>query len=138
MATDEEMGFPGGGTDERELLLGWLGYLRGAVLRKVEDLADDDARRWRPEGRLIPLLGVAAHLAAAEWRWIDGSMLGQEVSRSEDEFSPGPELTVEAAVAAYLGLPPRTTSGSQRRPAADGEGTHPGRDSMASLGNACG
>jgi hypothetical protein len=28
-------------------------------------------------------------------------MLGAEVSRHEDEFSPGPELTVDAAVTAY-------------------------------------
>ena len=56
VATGDEIGFPGGDPDERELLLGWLDYLRGAVLRKVEDLTDDDAR-WRPQGRLIALLG---------------------------------------------------------------------------------
>ncbi len=36
-----------------------------------------------------------------EWRWVDGSLLGAEVSRSEEEFTPGPDLTVDAAVAAY-------------------------------------
>ena len=42
-----------------------------------------------------------SHLTGVEWRWIDGGVLGLEVSRSEEEFSPGPELTVVAAVAAY-------------------------------------
>lgn len=58
VASDAEIGFPGGNPDERELLLSWLDYLRGAVLRKIEGVADQDAR-CRPQGRLIPLLGVA-------------------------------------------------------------------------------
>jgi uncharacterized damage-inducible protein DinB len=92
--------FPTGTPDERELFLRWLGFLRGSVLRKVEGITDADAR-WTPDGRLIPLLGVVNHLTHVEWRWIDGGMLGQETSRSEAEFRPGPELTLEAAVAAY-------------------------------------
>jgi uncharacterized damage-inducible protein DinB len=91
---------PPGTADERELLLRWLAYLRGAVLRKVEGISDDEAR-WTPPGALIPLIGVVSHLTNVEWRWIDGGMLGQETSRSETEFRPGPELTVTAAVAAY-------------------------------------
>lgn len=100
MASGQEIGFPQGNPDERELLLGWLDYLRGAVLRKVEHVSDPDAR-WRPDGRLICLLGIVNHLAHVEWRWIDGGMLGHDVTRSEEEFSPAPELTVQAAVAAY-------------------------------------
>ena len=92
--------FPTGTPDDRELFLRWLGFLRGAVLRKVEGLSDADAR-WTPDGRLIPLLGIVNHLTHVEWRWIDGGMLGQETSRSEAEFRPGPELGLDAAVAAY-------------------------------------
>ena len=95
-----DMVFPTGNPDEREMLLMWLDYLRGAVIRKVEGLNEDDAR-WTPEGRLIPLLGIVNHLTRVEWRWIDGNMLGHEVSRSEGEFRPGPELGVEATLAAY-------------------------------------
>ena len=72
--------FPPPGTDERELLLRWLGYLRGSVLRNIEGLSDDEAR-WTPAGTLIPLVGIVNHLTHVEWRWIDGSMRGQEVSR---------------------------------------------------------
>jgi Protein of unknown function (DUF664) len=100
MPTDQEIGFPLGTADERELLLRWLGYLRGAVIRKVEGLTDTGAR-WTPGGALIPLLGIVSHLTGVEWRWIDGGMLGAQVSRSETEFRPGPGLTVAAALDAY-------------------------------------
>lgn len=92
--------FPEGTSDEIELHLRWLGYLRGAVLRKIEGLSDADAR-WTPEGALISLLGIVNHLTHVEWRWIDGGMCGEEVSRSEQEFRPDPDLTAAAAVAAY-------------------------------------
>ena len=36
-----------------------------------------------------------------EWRWIDGGFGGVDVSRTEAEFRPGPDLTVAAAVEAY-------------------------------------
>jgi len=98
--TNLELGFPEGSSDEPELFLGWLSYLRGAVVRKIAGLSDQDAR-WTPDSALISILGIVNHLTHVEWRWIDGAMLGREVSRSEDEFHPGPELTVDAALAAY-------------------------------------
>jgi uncharacterized damage-inducible protein DinB len=102
MATDDTPGFPAGNPDERELLLSWLGYLRGAVIRKAEGVTDEGAR-WTPDGALTSLLGLVNHLTHVEWRWIDGGMLGQPVSRSESEFTPGPELTVADALDAYRG-----------------------------------
>jgi len=100
MPSPESSDFPTGTTDEKELYLRWLGFLRRAVLRKVDGL-DEAGARWTPEGRLIPLLGIVNHLTRVEWRWIDGGMLGGEVSRSEEEFRPGPELPLAAAVEAY-------------------------------------
>ena len=100
MARAPEAELPRGTDDETELLLGWLGYLRGAVLRKVEGL-DEAAARWTPEGRLIPLIGIVNHLTRVEWRWIDGTMLGHPTRRGEEEFRPDASLTVEAAVLAY-------------------------------------
>lgn len=100
MPPDSAVQFPGGNPDERELLLTWLRYLRGAVRRKVEGLADQDAR-WTPDGALISLIGIVNHLTHVEWRWIDGAMRGEEVSRHEAEFRPGPELTVAGALHAY-------------------------------------
>lgn len=99
MTYDEAIGFPTGNSDERELLLSWLTYLRGAVLRNVEGLTDEQAR-WTPDGALISLLGIVNHLTHVEWRWIDGAMRGEPVRRDEAEFAPA-ELTLAAAVSAY-------------------------------------
>jgi len=100
MSSAPEYEFPRGTPDERELFLRWLGFLRGAVIRKVEDLSDEEAR-WTPDGALISLVGVVNHLTQVEWRWIDGGMLGKQTSRSETEFTPGRQLTLSAALAAY-------------------------------------
>jgi uncharacterized damage-inducible protein DinB len=112
---------PAGNPDERELLLSWLAYLRGAVLRNIDGLTEEQAR-WRPDGRLTSVLGIVNHLTHVEWRWIDGGFLRAEVSRSEEEFTPGPGLTVAAAIAAY-----------QRR----AESTQATVRSLASLGVPC-
>jgi uncharacterized damage-inducible protein DinB len=96
----DEVGFPTGSRDERELLLQWLGYLRRAVLRKARGLSDAQAR-WRPEGRLISIIGIVHHLTRVEWRWIDGGFAGAEVSREEEEFEPGPGLTLAQVAAGY-------------------------------------
>lgn len=98
VSRDEEIGFPAGNPDEREQTLSWLRFLRGAVLRKVRGVTDEQAR-WRPEGRLISLLGIVNHLTHVEWRWIDGGITGHEVSRSEAEFHA--DLSVDEAAAAY-------------------------------------
>lgn len=97
---EDDIGFPGEPNDERELLLEWLGYLRGAVLRKVEGI-DDEQARWTPDGRLIPLIGIVHHLTRVEWRWIEGGFRGADVDRSESEFAPGQELRITDAVVAY-------------------------------------
>lgn len=83
------------------MLLAWLAYLRGAVLRKLDGLTDEQAR-WRPDSKLISVLGVVNHLTHVEWRWIDGGFGGAVVSRSDEEFDPGPDLTVSSAREAYL------------------------------------
>ncbi len=86
--------------DERELLLAFLAHLRASILRKLVDLGEDEAR-WRPDGRLMSVLGVVNHLTNVEQRWIDGRMTGALTSREETEFHPGPELTVPEAADRY-------------------------------------
>jgi uncharacterized damage-inducible protein DinB len=97
---DDDIGFPAGDADEKELLLQWLGYLRCAVIRNLDGLNDEQSR-WTPEGRLISLLGIVNHLTRVEWRWIDGGFSGVDVSRTEAEFTPGADLSVDAALDAY-------------------------------------
>jgi uncharacterized damage-inducible protein DinB len=95
-----DVDFPAGHADDKELLLQWLGYLRGAVLRNVEGV-DDRQAHSRPGGRLLSLIGIVNHLTRVEWRWIDGGFLGEAVERTDAEFSPGRELTLDAAIGAY-------------------------------------
>lgn len=97
---DDDIDLPEGDTDETELLLQWLGHLRRAVLRNLDDITDAQSR-WTPDGTLISLLGIVNHLTHVEWRWIDGGFGGADVSRNESEFTPGPELGLGAALAAY-------------------------------------
>lgn len=112
-------------TDEAELLLAWLDHLRESIVRKVADL-DEDQARWRPDGALIPLLGIVHHLTRVEWRWMDGALGGEQVSRSEAEFAPGPELTVAQAVRRYreraLATAALVRSTPMTQPCADGSG----------------
>jgi len=100
MPTDEDVRWPQASTDERETLLGFLVHLRNAILRKLDGLSDQQAR-WTPDGKLICLLGIVNHLTHVEWRWINGAMCGEEVSRHEEEFHPEPALTLDMALDAY-------------------------------------
>jgi uncharacterized damage-inducible protein DinB len=127
MPTDEELGFPTGNSDERELLLGWLTYLRRAVTRNLDGLSDDDAR-WTPDGALISVLGVVNHLTHVEWRWISGGMLGEAVSRDESEFTPGVELGVKAALAAYREQASATDATARSMPLDQPCNRNPGTD----------
>jgi len=92
--------FPSGTPDESEMYLRWLAFLRGAVLRKASGLTEDQAR-WQPDGKLIPLIGIVNHLTGVETRWIDGQMLGARVGKPDNEYAPGPDLTIQDAISAY-------------------------------------
>ena len=96
----EDIGFPTGNGDEKVLLVQWLDYLRGAVLRNLDGL-DDQQARWTPDGKLLPLVGIAQHLTNVEWRWIDGGFHDAEMSRSPREFHPPHEVGLDEVVAAY-------------------------------------
>ncbi len=89
-------------TDERQLLLGYLQLQRELVVSATAGVSDDQAR-WRPEGRLISLIGIVNHLIRVEERWIDGSFSrqGVDVWRSEEEFTVGPERTLAEVIGEY-------------------------------------
>ena len=87
--------------DERELLLAFLQLQRELVAASTVGVSEEQAR-WRPDGRLISLIGIVNHLTHVERRWIDRSYGGQAVAkRSEEEFTVGPDRTLEEVVAAY-------------------------------------
>jgi len=82
------------GGDEREVLLGFLDWKRGAVLKTAEGL-DDEQARWTPEGRLLPIAGIIHHLTYVETRWIDGRYLRQQ----PPEPMPEREFAIHAPLA---------------------------------------
>jgi Protein of unknown function (DUF664) len=106
-------GFPVPTADEIELYLRWLAFLRGAVVRKASGV-DEQGARWRPDGKLLPLIGIVNHLTNVEWRWIDGEMLGGETSKEQSEYTPGTELTIERAVARYAARAGQTDAAVRR------------------------
>src|SRR4051794_17950618 len=103
--------FPDGASDEIELFLRWLGFLRGAVLRKASGVTDEQAR-WRPDGKLLPLVGIVNHLTGVEARWIDREMLGEPVGKPDDEYDP-PDLPIADAIAAYRARAEKTDTAVQ-------------------------
>ena len=118
MADDRDVPLPEGTADEQELLLRWLRFLRGAVMRKADGLTEEQGR-WRPDGALISLLGIVNHLTRVEWRWIDGGMLGRATDRTEEEFAPGPELTLVEALAAFRARAAATETAVAAMPSLD-------------------
>lgn len=107
--------FPVDHEDETDLLLDWLGFLRGAVRRNVEGIGDDDAHH-RPRGRLLPLAGIVNHLVGVERRWIDGRMLGGPIVQLESEHFPGADVTVDGILAAYAERAAATDAVVRSRP----------------------
>lgn len=92
---------PGAHTDERELFLAFLQTQRELVVASATGL-DDAQAHWRPDGKLIPVIGIVNHLTHVERRWIDGSFLRRPVPpRSEEEFTVAPERAIADVIEAY-------------------------------------
>jgi uncharacterized damage-inducible protein DinB len=123
--------FPTPTSDERELLLAFLAHQREKVVATLGGLNDDEAR-WQPDGKLISLLGIVNHLTQVEWRWIDGSLLREQVSRTEEEFHPGPDATVAGVLAAYEARAAATEAAVRAAPGLDAPcvGRAPGLEGM--------
>jgi uncharacterized damage-inducible protein DinB len=84
------------GPAERDVLTGFLDYLRAAVVAKADGLPATTAREpGVPSG--TNLLGLVRHLTYVERYWL----LGQEVTDWNATFHPDPDDTVETVVAAY-------------------------------------
>jgi uncharacterized damage-inducible protein DinB len=112
-------------SDERELLLSFLQLQRELVVWSTRDLTEEQAR-WRPDGRLMPIIGIVHHLTKVEWRWIDGSYARTErVWRSEEEFTVGPERTLAEVVDAYAARGERTDAMVRDAPGLDALCTRP-------------
>jgi len=92
---------------EKEMLSGFLGFLRGTILCKVDGLSDEDLRRPHdPSG--MTLLGLVKHLTDVERSWFRETFMGEDLSALWDDDDPGrywriePEDTTDAIIAGYL------------------------------------
>lgn len=88
-------------SDERETLTALLRYHRESVVRKVQGLSDDDARRVLV-GSGTSLLWIVKHLAYAEAIWAVRRFAG-----SDDPLpvvSVAPEDTVQEAIDTYRAM----------------------------------
>jgi len=94
--------------DERELLLRFLHKKREVVVAVAEGLSDEQAR-WRPDGRLLSIVGIINHLAHVEWRWIEGRYLASEFPPRTDEFAAD-GLGIADACARYWTQAQRTNA----------------------------
>jgi uncharacterized damage-inducible protein DinB len=82
-------------------LLGFLDYLRDAMVRKVEGLSNEQARH-SPVASGTSLLGLLKHMSVVEAYWVQRRAAGLEVPElSGSGFELGPDDTVASAVAAY-------------------------------------
>ncbi|MFB4299967.1 DinB family protein [Actinomadura sp. NTSP31] len=91
-----DTGPPSTGPGEKEVLAGFLDYLRAAIAAKAEDVPEDQARApGVPSG--TNLLGLVRHLTYVERCWL----LGEDVPDWKATFHPAPGDTAESILAAY-------------------------------------
>lgn len=88
-------------TGERAILEAFLDWDRAVVANKARGLDRDGATRIAtPTG--LTVLSIVRHLTVVEARWFRLHLAGDEdVPPSESSWTVDPDLTVEAAVAAY-------------------------------------
>ena len=85
---------------EKETLLAFLGYLRASILRKLDGVSEQDARR-RIVASDTTLLGVVNHLAFVEVYWSQRRLAGAEVALQGDGFELEPTDTIESVCHRY-------------------------------------
>lgn len=77
--TTEQRARPAPTADERQMLAGWLDWLRATVHVKCEGLADADAHQAHlPSSPLVTISSVVSHLTDTERGWFVGSFLGEQ------------------------------------------------------------
>lgn len=84
--------------DERTTLVAFLDYVRDAIVRKVDGLPEDAARRPMVDSG-TSLLGLVKHLTMVEVAWFQWTYAGVDVPVPEAELDDGD--TIDAVVAAY-------------------------------------
>jgi uncharacterized damage-inducible protein DinB len=81
-------------TDERGLVMAFLDYARGGVLRKVDGLSDEAAREARTASG-TSLGGLVKHLTWVERSWLQYRFLGGEMVFAWTEEDPDADMRME-------------------------------------------
>ncbi|GAB1511356.1 DinB family protein [Actinophytocola sp. KF-1] len=91
-----DTGPPRTGPGEKDVLVGFLDYLRTAVAAKAEGVPEPGVRTAGvPSG--TNLLGLVKHLTHVERHWL----LGERVTDWQATFHPAPDESAEQLLAAY-------------------------------------
>jgi hypothetical protein len=91
-----DAGPPATGPTEKEVLWGFLRYLRTSVAAKAEGVPEPHVRSPGVASG-TNLLGLITHLTHVERHWL----LGHPVRNWKATFEPGPQETAETVLAAY-------------------------------------
>lgn len=111
MPRRRDAGPPRTGSGEKDVLLGFLDYLRAAVVAKTDGVGEPQVRTpGVPSG--TNLLGLVKHLTHVERHWL----LGDKVRDWQATFHPGPDESVADIVGAY-----RETNARVNEVVADGD-----------------
>ncbi|TMR03699.1 DinB family protein [Actinomadura soli] len=93
---NRDTGPPKTGPGEKDVLIGFLDYLRASVAAKAEGARQPEARTpGVPSG--TNLLGLIKHLTYVEQSWL----LGHDVTDWQATFHPTPDETADMILAGY-------------------------------------
>jgi hypothetical protein len=96
MPRRRDVGPPRTGGGEKDVLLGFLDYLRAAVIAKIDGLGEPQVRTpGVPSG--TNLLGLVKHLTHVERHWL----LDEKVSDWQATFHAGPDENVADIIRGY-------------------------------------
>ncbi|WP_410664935.1 DinB family protein [Amycolatopsis sp. lyj-84] len=97
MSRKRDTGPPSTGAGEKDVLAGFLDYLRAAIMVKADGVPEERARvPGVPSG--TNLLGLIKHLTQVERHWLLGH---DDVTDWKATFHPSPEDTTASLLAAY-------------------------------------
>ena len=100
---------PAPAAEEREILLGYIRWQREQVVATADGLSEAQLR-WKPQGRMIPILGIINHLAHMEWRWVEGRYLRLPFPARQEEFIVGEDVLSANVIGEYRRQALRTES----------------------------
>ncbi|WP_028937349.1 DinB family protein [Pseudonocardia spinosispora] len=116
-----DAGPPKAGPGEKDVLLGFLEYLRASVIAKVDGVPEPEVRTPGVKSG-TNLLGLVKHLTQVERHWL----LGEPVTDWEATFRPDADESVDDVVGAYRRTTARANETIRACPDLAGPGPRPG------------